>query len=112
MRLLHWADEIVKKEKLEQSQIGFALYLTFAWYYTYVEEDAQMVWFYLAKTMEIVELVWEDALDVVDNLIVPGANILLENGELDEAVKWLENGIRMCEERNSISRNRRVIIAS
>lgn len=101
-RLLGRAENIVKAERLEHTELGNACVLTRAWFYTYTEPDVEMVITCIQRAYETGIKIFENELDLIDSVFVPAANLLLECGQPGQAEKWLLSGIRMCEEKEEM----------
>lgn len=100
--LLNRTEMIVKQEGLEYSEFAGGYYLTWAWYYTYVEPNGIKVSEYIAQAYDVENKICENDLDVIDNLFIPVANILLENGKEEDSAEWLNMGIRLCDENDKM----------
>lgn len=97
-RLLHKVDHLIKTEGQEYTKLNYSYLMTCAWYYTYVEENSDMVIDYIQQAYEVESMISENDLDLIDNLLVPSANILLESTLHDDAEMCLLQGIQICEE--------------
>lgn len=102
LSLLNKVDEFVKQEGLEYSEFACGYYLTWAWYYTYVKPNENRVLEYIAQAHDVELKICSNDLDLIDNLFITGANILLENGRTKDAAKWLMLAIRMCDENEEL----------
>lgn len=98
--LLKRVEAIVKEEGMEYSEFAGGYYLTWAWYYTYVEPDDTKIYEYISQAHDVESKVCENDLDIIDNLFVPVANILLENGKGEESAEWIKLGIKLCDEKD------------
>ena len=100
--LLNRTDAIVKQEGLEYSEFACGYYLTWAWYYTYVEPNGTKISEYISQAYDVETKICENDLDIIDNLFVTVANILLETGKEDDAAEWINLGIRLCDESDEL----------
>ena len=71
--------------------------LTLAWYHTYVDEDLERTLSCLKKAWQAEQKVCSNDLDLIDDVLRPSANILLEWDEIDACVQLLQDGIQRCE---------------
>lgn len=100
--LLNKAEIIIKQEGLEYSEFAGGYYLTWAWYYTYVEPNESKLSEYIAQAYNVETKICENDLDIIDNFFIPVANIMLETGKENDAADWLNLGIRLCNENEEL----------
>lgn len=100
--LLNRTEALVKQEGLEYSEFACGYYLTWAWYYTYVEPNDTKISEYISLAYDVESKICENDLDIIDNLFVPVANIFIENGKEDDSVDWLNLGIRLCDKNDEL----------
>lgn len=100
--LLNRVEFIMKQEGMEYSEFACGYYLTWAWYYTYVEPNDMKVSEKISQAYDIGTKICENDLDIIDNLFVPIANILLENGKEETSADWLMSGIKLCDENDEM----------
>ena len=100
--LLNRAETIIKQEGLEYSEFACGYYLTWAWYYTYVEPNGTKLSEYISQAYDVETKICENDLDIIDNLFVPVANILLESRKENDSAEWLNLGIKLCDENDEL----------
>lgn len=94
-KLLREMNAILKEAAEPWLQCGCAL--TMAWYHTYVEEDFERTKIYLKKAWKAEQQMAPGDLDLIDDVLRPSANILLEWDEQQACVQLLLDGIQRCE---------------
>ena len=62
----------------------------------YSEADVQQVHSALRRAYRSFEKVYTSCLDLIDQCLVPSANMLLERGDYEHAVRLLKKGIALC----------------
>lgn len=101
-RLLEKVGNTVQQGNLEYTKLGMALALTLAWYDTYVEPDEERTKACIRLAYDVESAICENDLDFVDEFLVPGANVMLEWGDVEEAERLLLVGVKLCQEQEEI----------
>ncbi|MDR1765807.1 MAG: hypothetical protein LBR77_06930 [Lachnospiraceae bacterium] len=101
-RLLRRVRGIMLRQPKPNARVTDIYHMVWAWYYALVMSDADAA----MKCMETArENYPEDAatkLDMIDELYIPCANILLELGLYDDSEARIMEAVRICEERETI----------
>lgn len=96
-KLLHKVELLIEEHAQSQSRLVRDYDMTCAWYYTYIEPDFVRVDNYISEAYGITFNICQTELDKIDEIISPIANILFEWEKYENAVRWLELAIRICE---------------
>lgn len=102
LRLLDSVKEIMKEDGLDNSELARNYHLACAWYYTYVEPQFECATQNFRQAGDIEVKIGKHALDMIDNILIPSANILLEFGESEKSAELLQRGIGLCGENEDI----------
>ena len=70
--------------------------LACAWYYTYMEADLEKSMRFMKKACKLAEDVFPNDLEIIDNSVIPCANILLEHREFRQSADQVLKGIDIC----------------
>lgn len=79
---------------LTPENIGYLL--ACAWYYTYMEIDLEKSIRFMKKACKLAKDVFSNDLDIIDNSVIPCANILLEHREFRQSADLVLKGIDIC----------------
>lgn len=71
-------------------------YMARAWYYTLCEEDCAKAVHNIEKARRTAEKIYICDLDRIDYFYIPAANMMLESGDADTTIKWLEEACDLC----------------
>lgn len=96
-RLIIEMEKVLKRDESYRMEFQFLHYMARAWYFTLCREKAEQVLYNLKKAGKCSILDGRSDLDQVDYWIIPGANMLFELGEGDQAEEWLTKGKALCE---------------
>lgn len=101
-KLLLSTGKMIKEDKLKNMEIQFIYYLMCAWYYTLCEENKKYIMYYLNK-MSAINKKWKLCdLDRIDYFYIPAANMMMEVGEKEKSLKWLEKACDLCESHSEV----------
>ena len=73
-------------------------YMTCAWYATRILQNYKATAEFAIKAAEISMKTATSELQVIDEIMIPFANMLWELEQYDRAISWLDDGIKICEE--------------
>lgn len=73
-------------------------YMVWAWYYTLCEPEQRLVHRYLQRAADINVVRTISKLDEIDYFYIPAANMMCEFGAFEEAMDFLQEACRICEE--------------
>lgn len=96
-RLIREMEEVLNRDGSYRMQFQFLHYMAKAWYFTLCREKKEQVLCNLKKAGECSIPDGRSDLDQIDYWIIPGANMLFELGEGDQAEEWLTKGKALCE---------------
>lgn len=102
LHLLGQVKDILKKEGLYDSKLARNYYLACAWYDTYVKPQFESAVQNLKRAYDIEVKTGCHELDLIDDILIPSANIFLEFGECEKSAEILRHGISLCEENEEI----------
>ena len=96
-RLIIEMEKVLKRDGSYRMEFQFLHYMARAWYFTLCREKAEQVLYNLKKAGKCSIPDGRSDLDQIDYWIIPGANMLFELGEGDQAEEWLTKGKALCE---------------
>ena len=96
-RLIIEMEKVLKRDGSYRMEFQFLHYMARAWYFTLCREKAEKVLYNLKKAGKCSIPDGRSDLDQIDYWIIPGANMLFELGEGDQAEEWLTKGKALCE---------------
>lgn len=96
-RLIIEMEKVLKRDGSYRMEFQFLHYMARAWYFTLCREKAEQVLYNLKKAGKCSIPDGRSDLDQIDYWIIPGANMLFELGEEDQAEEWLTKGKALCE---------------
>lgn len=91
------------------SETSFVCQMTFAWYYTLAEPDLYMTAKALSQAMKIEQVRDREDLDLIDEYLVPAADIYRNHERYDEAEHFIRIALAMCEKHEDAAPYRRKI---
>lgn len=95
-KLLSEAGSLFEKNHWEVSEVAEGLYFAKGWYYTYVQPDAERAKAAVFQAKSIAEKIRSCDLDLIDQALIPMANILLETGNFRESLEELRAAMDIC----------------
>lgn len=95
-RLLSEAESLFERNHWEVSEASEGLFFAKGWYYTYVQPDPERAKAAVYQAKSIAEKVWSCDLDLIDQTLIPTANILLETGNFRESLEELRAAMDLC----------------
>ena len=101
-KLLSEAEKIVFAETQPYAEVRCIYYMVKAWYATLVVPDFTDTLVYISKANEISERITSSALDEIDNMVIPSANMMCLWERYSFAAELLMDSIKSCEENNSV----------
>lgn len=101
-RLLHSVKKILDGRAQQCTKEKSAYYMCVAWYYTYIEQDAQGADAFIGKACRLARHLYGPGLELIDEILVPCANMYAELQMYDRAAAYIQRGIRICEEKTGV----------
>ena len=101
--LLKEAKKLIEEEALEYSNLICNYYMVCAWYYTMIEESVRSAFECVKFAYEIASRILPNDLDLIDQIIIPTADIFRYLGHYKKSETWLNIGLKACEEKRDIS---------
>ena len=95
--LLNAKKEMEKYSSLVDGEVRQTYEMTWAWYYTYCEADKRKILEHLRKAAKIEKQRSQSDLDKIDYFYIPAANMMLESGDMERTMCWLEKACDLCE---------------
>ena len=95
--LLNTKKEMEKYFSLVDGEVRQTYEMTWAWYYTYCETDERKILMHLRGAAKIEKQRSQSDLDKIDYFYIPAANMMLETGDMERTMYWLEKACDLCE---------------
>lgn len=100
--LLKEAKKLIEEEALEYSNLICNYYMVCAWYYTVLEESVSDAFECVKLAYEIARHILPNDLDLIDQIIIPTADMFRYLGHYKKSETWLNIGLKACEEKRDI----------
>lgn len=100
--LIEEAKKVIVKNTLPYAEVRHQYYMVYAWYYAFVHENIEETKAYLYLAKELAEKIAKTDLNMIDETLVPGANIYLEIGCYSESMRLLNEAVRVCLEKEAL----------
>lgn len=96
-RLLLETKKIIEVYTDSYSEIRYEYNMVYAWYFTLVSPDFDCMVSFIQEAYSIARETINTELNLIDDLLIPCANMMLEWKEYEEAAGWLYTAIHVCE---------------
>ena len=100
--LLKEAKKLIEEEALEYSNLICNYYMVCAWYYTVLEESVSDAFECVKLACEIAIHILPNDLDLINQIIIPTADMFRYLGYYKKSETWLNIGLKACEEKRDI----------
>lgn len=93
---------LAEKYALPETELIRNYHMTLAWYYTYIERNREKTGVHLSIGCRISRKLCMEKLDLMDEFLIPCANILVEWQEYDRSAECLIYGIQECRRQKDV----------
>lgn len=97
-RLLKETKRLIEAYSDEYSEIRYEYNMVNAWYFTLVSPDFGCMMNFIQETYNIAKIAINTELNLIDDVLIPCAIMMLEWKEYEEAAGWLYTAIHVCED--------------
>lgn len=96
IKLIKQAKDDIEENTSEYAHVRQQYLLVCAWYYVLMREDPVTAEEYLDSAYVLAKVILPNDLQMIESVIIPGANIYYEAREHKRSMRLLDKGIQMC----------------
>lgn len=96
-KILNSVNSILEESMQDNSELRYEYDMVRAWYYTLVEPDKDEMSEYMRKAYDIAKATIHTELNMIDDIMIPCANMYMEWQQYDSAAMCLNYAVRICE---------------
>ena len=97
-RLLQETKRLIEQYTGPHSEIRYEYNMVNAWYFTLVSPDFDCMVSFIQEAYDMARETINTELNLIDDVLIPCANMLLEWKQYEEAAGWLYTAIHVCED--------------
>lgn len=105
--LLDTAKKVIEKNTLNYAGVRHQYYMVCAWYWAFEHEDLKATTTYIRLAKELAGKIAKTDLNMIDETLVPCANIYMELASCSDSMRLLDEAVRTCLQKDVLEVYRR-----